>query len=325
MATLSLTLAHWLEGYNKLIEDLDKKGFVQTPENAREGLANLTRNLITTKPDIAWIKDSFVVREHDHIEAIPVHNTDVEAKVPVRLYHPQPEIALPVLIYIHGGGHMSGSVDVYDPICRKLALTSQHIVVSVDYRLAPEYPYPHGINDAMAVVSSIWTLIDSHDIKYRAELSIAGDSAGGAISATLSHLTQQDSSVEIKRQVLIYPSLDYTMNHASMDSNGKGYLLETDKISWFFEHYFKNNEDREAVSPLHMEFSEHLPDTLLISAQFDPLRDEAFAYIEQLNEVGVENKHLHFDDMIHAFVNMEDLVRDQCAEMYREIGLFLNH
>jgi acetyl esterase/lipase len=306
---LDPALEKWLEGYNKLLQDLQASGFKQTPSNAREGLANLTWTLVSEKPAIKWVNDDIVKGD--------------EFDVSVRLYHPDPDSTLPVLIYFHGGGHMSGSISVYDRICRKMAQATQHLVVSVDYRRAPECRYPAGINDAVTVVKNIWATLDERELSYARQLSIAGDSAGGAISATLSHRAQLDPDLNIRRQVLIYPSLDYSMQFASVDLNATGYLLHKDKMKWFFEHYFNPQDDWMQASPLNMQFSDALPETLLITAEFDPLRDEGYAYIEKLKQAGVENRHVHFNDMVHAFMNMEDVVKTQCETLYSEIGTFL--
>lgn len=291
------------------MEKLKASGFVQTPTNAREGLATLTWSLVKEKPEIRWVQDDLI------------HGDEFD--VPVRIYNTYPESQLPVLLYFHGGGHMSGSVSVYDPICRKLAQATGHIVVSADYRLAPECPYPAGINDALTVVKNIWKTLDRRKLNYLKQLSIAGDSAGGTISATVAHLTQNDPDVDIKKQVLIYPSLDYTFQLESVSENGTGYLLEKDKIEWYMANYFQNNENRKEPSPLYMEFSENLPTSLVITAEFCPLRDEGRAYVEKLKVAGVPATLLHFDDMIHAFVNMEDLTRERCEELYRSIADFL--
>lgn len=310
MRQLSPKLESWLKEYNKLLKDLEESGFKQTPTNAREGLAHLTRTLVTEKPVIKWIQDDLVEGE--------------EFNVPVRIYHPQPESHLPVLLYFHGGGHMSGSITVYDPICRKFALATNHVVVSADYRLAPECPYPAGVKDAITVVKNIWTTLDQRAINYIHQLSIAGDSAGGAICATVAHSTQNDVNVHINKQVLVYPSLDYTLQSKSVELNGKGYLLQKEKIEWFFDNYFQNRENRKECSPLYMELSRSIPETFVITAEFCPLRDEGFAYIQKLNDAGIPNKHLHYADMTHAFINMEDLIKDHCAKLYRKIGFFLN-
>jgi acetyl esterase/lipase len=219
---------------------------------------------------------------------------------------------------------MAGSVTVYDPICRKLSLATKHIVVSTEYRLAPECAYPAAVIDAANVAKYLWSTLDDLGVKHRKELSIAGDSGGGALGATVAHLAQHDAGMAIRRQVLIYPSLDYTMNTDSIEQNATGYLLQKEKIRWFFDNYFQHGEDRKAASPLHMEITRKLPETLVITAEFCPLRDEGQRYVEQLKAKGLSAQNLHFDDMIHAFINMEDLAKEACETVYRTIGEFLN-
>jgi acetyl esterase/lipase len=128
----------------------------------------------------------------------------------------------------------------------------------------------------------------------------------------------------IDSQVLIYPSLDYTLDHASVRENGQGYLLEQARMAWYFDRYFQENEDRHAASPLYMPIMPNLPPTLVISAGYCPLRDEALAYVERLATSGVSHRHRHFADMIHAYLNLEALVPDACAQTYQEIGRFLS-
>lgn len=310
MRQVSPKLQEWLKSFNILVTQLVESGFKATPTNAREGLANLTRDLVTEIPAVSWVQDDLVVGG--------------EYSVPIRIYHPEPDKALPILVYYHGGGHMSGSVTVYDPICRKLALATQHIVVSVDYRLAPECPYPAGLNDAYSVVRHIWKTLDQRDISYLAMLSVAGDSGGGALTASVCAKAQFDPKVSIAKQVLIYPSLDYTMDTDSIIENGTGYLLHKEKIAWYFDNYFANGEDRKAASPLHQTVTAQLPETLLFTAEFCPLRDEGMLYCEKARQAGVEVEHYHFPDMIHTFINMENLVKQECELIYRKIGQFLN-
>jgi len=310
MRRVSSKLQEWLYNYNELMKILLEKGFKQTPANTREGLAILTREMVTESPEIPWVQDDLI--------NVP------DYAIPVRIYHPRPDSSLPVLLYYHGGGHMAGSVAVYDPICRKIANAAEHIVVSVDYRLAPECPYPLGVNDAYNAVKDVWTTLDGRGLNYRRRLSIAGDSGGGALCATVAHISQHDEEIDIKRQAMIYPSLDYTLESDSIEENAKGYLLEKEKIIWYFDNYFQNGENRKNASPLHMEFTNQLPETFVITAGFCPLRDEGIAYVEKVKSTGRYAEHLHFDDMIHAFMNLENLVKEECETVYRKIGEFLN-
>ena len=260
MKPLPPELHNWLQGYNELLARLEREGFELTPETAREGLANLTAGLVTQSPDMASVID--------------IQAEGPCGPIPLRIYHPEPDEFRPLLFYLHGGGHMAGSIGVYDPICRKLALASGRIVVSVEYRLAPEHPYPAGLEDAETALRQIFDLLQQQGFRFQRRLAIGGDSGGGAMAATLAHYLQGDAEVDIEKQLLIYPSLDYTMRHASIEENGRGYLLHADKIGWYFDHYLQRGEDRRAVSPLHMDFTPRLPTTLLVTAAYDPLRDE---------------------------------------------------
>ena len=309
MRQVSVKLANWLEAYNKLVKQLEETGFKATPTNAREGLAGMTWTWVKRKTAIEWVQDDLVEGK--------------EFDVPVRIYHPKPERWLPVLIYFHGGGHMAGGITVYDPICRRLARETEHIVISVDYRLAPECRYPAGITDAVTVVKNLWKVLETRKLRYSRSLSIGGDSGGGAITATVAHHCRHDEEVAIRRQILIYPSLDYTMRSASIELNGKGYLLQQEKILWFFNNYFAKGADRKQASPLHMGLDGRMPESLVITAEFCPLRDEAVAYVDRLQAAGLRAENLHFEDMIHAFVNLEDLVKEECDTLYAAIAAFL--
>ncbi len=308
---VSPRLETWLSQMNALLEKAEKQGFKQTPVNTREGLDNLTRGLTKSRIPMHWVHDDMIRSAN----AYPV---------PVRIYHPDEHQALPVLIYYHGGGHMAGSVPLYDPICRKLAANTQHIVVSVEYRLAPECPYPAGLTDAYNAARFVWQVLDQRQVKYQRSLRIGGDSGGGALSATVAHRAQYDKALDIDAQVLIYPSLDYTLSQPSVDENHEGFLLHTQKIHWYFDHYFQHTEDRKQASPLFMEVTPAYPRTMVVTAEFDPLRDEGQLYVDRLQAAGIEAELLHFDDMIHAFMNMEKLVPDETTRVYTEAGRFLN-
>lgn len=306
---LAPALVDWLHDFNLLVEQMTASGYQPTAEGARDALAKLTSRFVPAGPAIAWVQDGLIAGP--------------EGTVPVRIYDPQPDQALPVMVFFHGGGHAAGSVAAYDPIARRLAQASQHIVVSVDYRLAPECPYPAGLQDALAAAGGAFALLDSQQLPYCRSLVLAGDSAGGALAASVSAICQSGPAIRIDKQVLIYPSLDYTLSQPSCQENGRGYFLTTDRIEWYFAQYFQHGEDRQAVSALFAPVTGQLPQTLVISAGYDPLRDEASAYLERLAEAGVPAQHAYFPDMIHAFLNLEDLVPVACASAYARIGAFL--
>lgn len=309
MGEIAGSIREWLENYNSLMATWRAKGGVQTPANARDGLARLTRTLVTEVPTLACIKDGAVEAPGN--------------LVPVRVYHPEPDTALPVLVYLHGGGHVAGSVDVFDPLCRKIAIATRRLVIAVDYRLAPEHPYPAGLQDASAVIAGYPELLERLGLPYKPGLALCGDSAGGAMAATLVHAQQNSDSMAISHLLLLYPSLDYTLSLPSVQTLAKGYFLETEGIYGFLHQYFKNHEDLVAASPLFMEIPAGFPPTFIVSAGFCPLRDEAIRYAEVLRQCGVYVCHLHLNDMIHAFLNMENLAPERCHEVYRAMSDFL--
>ena len=277
--------------------------------SSRAGLAALTKaNVSTSEPMAAII------------------NTEVdtgERRIPVRIYRPALTGEPKVVVFIHGGGHLSGSVDVYDPVARHLAMATGNIVVSVDYRLAPENPYPAGLSDAKAVTENVWSLLDSQHIPYTRQLTLIGDSGGGAFSATLAAYFSREQPGFIHRLVLIYPSLDYTLNWPSVQENGTGKLLDESKIRWYFQQYFRNEEDRKQTSPLYLPLSQDFPPTLVVSGGLDPFRDENFAFVARLQAEGIPVQHVHFPGMTHAYLMLEDKVLQEAKATYLAIGDFV--
>lgn len=277
--------------------------------SSRAGLAALTKaNVSTSEPMAAII------------------NTEVdtgERRIPVRVYRPALTGEPKVVVFIHGGGHLSGSVEVYDPVARHLAMATGNIVVSVDYRLAPENPYPAGLSDAKAVIENVWSLLDSQHIPYTRQITLIGDSGGGAFSATLAAYFSREQPGFIHRLVLIYPSLDYTLNWPSVQENGTGKLLDESKIRWYFQQYFRNEEDRKQTSPLYLPLSQDFPPTLVFSGGLDPLRDENFAFVARLQAAGIPVQHVHFPGMTHAYLMLEDKVLQEAKATYLAIGDFV--
>ncbi|MBJ8831727.1 GNAT family N-acetyltransferase [Citrobacter freundii] len=276
---------------------------------SRAGLAALTKaNVSTSEPMAAII------------------NTEVdtgERCIPVRIYRPALTGEPKVVVFIHGGGHLSGSVEVYDPVARHLAMATGNIVVSVDYRLAPENPYPAGLSDAKAVIENVWSLLDSQHIPYTRQLTLIGDSGGGAFSTTLAAYFSREQPGFIHRLVLIYPSLDYTLNWPSVQENGTGKLLDESKIRWYFQQYFRNEEDRKQTSPLYLPLSQDFPPTLVVSGGLDPLRDENFAFVARLQAERIPVQHVHFPGMTHAYLMLEDKVPQEAKATYLAIGEFV--
>jgi acetyl esterase/lipase len=303
---ISPKLSDFITQVNIAAEEAKKSGVLFSPSLVRGNLDKLSV-FIGEGPTLAYVKeDNFDTGTHT---------------IPVRIYSPAPNESLPVVMHYHGGGHMCGSVELYDAISRKIAKVGHCIVIAVEYRLAPEHPYPAGINDCQYALEYYQTLLT--DIKFNKELIIAGDSAGGAICTTLASHNLHSSNIKIDKQILIYPSVDYSMSFPSVEENGVGFLLETSKVKWYFEHYFQQNEPIKSVSPLFMTMDSNMPETLIFAAGCDPLRDEALAYGSALKQLGVKVEQHIFDGMIHAYMLLDSLVKEECEQTYQLIGEFI--
>ena len=309
---LPQSLHQLLEQLAQLVALQQKQGFEYTPIGMRESLDTMTRRFVTQAPEVPYIRDTFV-RGTD----------DDDYPVPVRIYHPAPDQPLPVVVFAHGGGHMAGSVSLYHLIARKLAVSSQRVLVSVEYRLSPECPYPSALTDLKNVIRQVFPTLERLDVLHRTQLAVAGDSGGGAIAASSVHRIADEEDVRIDELLLIYPSLDYTMASESMQTLGAGYLLERERVAWLFDQYLQHDEDRRLVSPRYMALPQRFPRTMVMTAGYCPLRDEGLAYVDRLAEAGIDVTGLHFPNMIHAFLNLEDLVPQESAEFYRTAGEFL--
>lgn len=273
--------------------------------DARQSLAALTQAYAAAGPLVARIVDGV-------LPGSPA--------IPIRLYDPAPGQSLPACVYLHGGGHMAGSIVVYDPVCRHLAVTARCRVVAVEYRLAPEHPYPAGLDDCVRALGVIPAWLDEQGYGIdRSGVFVAGDSGGGALTATLAARLGRSA---MAGQILFYPSLDYTLDHPSVMENGAGYLLDIDRVRWYFDHYLQGGEDRRKISPLYIP-SESLPPALIVTAGFCPLRDEAYAYAKRLRQEGTMCEHLNLPSMVHAFLNLHDLVPDACRAVYEAAGRFM--
>lgn len=221
-------------------------------------------------------------------------------KIPIRLYTPTSETPLPIIIYFHGGGFVIGGLNAYDGMCSDLSKKSNSIVISIDYRLAPEHPFPHAPNDC--ITATQWIIDNSKKINGDTEhITVAGDSAGGNLAA----ITAIQFPKEIKGQILIYPVLDHY--HPGTDSyieNAKGQGLTRKLMMWFWDCYLINcDETRHPLAtPILHEEKSHLPSALIITAEKDPLRDEAIQYAKALTNAGVSTQHTIYKGLKHGFI-----------------------
>jgi len=226
-------------------------------------------------------------------------------EIPVRIYQPHGAGVKPVLVYLHGGGWVIGSLDSYDATCRELAEGAGCVVVSVDYRLAPEHRYPAAPEDCHAAVK--WVAANAASLGADPKrLAVGGDSAGGNLSAVVSQMARDKGGPAIHFQLLIYPVTDADFTRRSYVDNADGYLLTTAAMHWFWDHYLpaKSQRAEPYASPLRAADLSGLPPAWVCTAEFDPLRDEGEAYAQRLQQAGVSTTLTRFDGLIHGFISM---------------------
>ena len=216
---------------------------------------------------------------------------------------------LPGLVYFHGGGLVAGSLDTHDPICRSLANASGCRIVSVDYRLAPEHPFPAAVADGCAAVG--W--VHAHAARLgidAARLGLCGDSAGATLAAVVCQLVTAARGAAVAFQFLLCPITDFAAESASRRTLAQGYLVDRDTLEHDLKHYLSAHADRAdpRISPLRAPDVRGLPPTAIHTAEFDPLRDEGEAYAERLKNAGVETIYRCHPGMIHLFYGLGGLI-----------------
>lgn len=223
--------------------------------------------------------------------------------IPVRVYVPSGEGSFPVIAFYHGGGWVIGDLETHDQTARELASGARAVVVSVDYRLAPEHPFPAAVDDSVAAAR--WLADHLGDVGGAGSLSVAGDSAGGNLSAVVAQQLAQDG-ITLAGQFLIYPATDARGGYPSRVENAEGYFLDQAAIDWFFGHYAGPSPDLTdpRLSPLLGTFTGELPPALIVTAELDPLRDEGEAYGKALEAAGVHADVRRYDGLIHGFFGM---------------------
>jgi len=227
--------------------------------------------------------------------------------LPARLYHPAPTEVLPVLCFFHGGGYVVGNLDVSDRPCRAIANAARCVVVSIGYRTAPETKFPGPVEDGYAATA--WIAEHAAELGGRpGRLAVGGESAGGGLAAVVAMMARDRGGPDVGYQVLLYPMLAPARGtpFASYDVNGQDYLLTKRAMEWFWDHYLAREADGldPYASPLQATSLADLPPALVVTAEFDPLRDEGIAYAQGLAAAGVDAEHLAYDGAIHGFLVM---------------------
>lgn len=217
-----------------------------------------------------------------------------------RVYRPDTDGPHPTVLFLHGGGWVIGDLETHDGACRRLCRDVDAVVVALDYRLAPEHPFPAAADDAVAAAAYLLEHLD--DFGGDGRLAVAGDSAGGNLSAVVSQEVPG-----IAAQLLIYPATDAFGDYASREENAEGYFLDIPTMVWFLGHYVPTADSvaghEHRLSPLHGRLA-GLPPAVVVTAEFDPLRDEGEAYAEALRDAGVDVDVVRYDGMIHGFLDM---------------------
>ena len=262
-----------------------------TPEVARKMFRTLTVDLRdpSALPAVASVRDL----------TVPGGAGDLAA----RLYRPA-DGPLPTVVLFHGGGWVIGDLDTHDLMARTIATACDAVVLSVDYRLAPEHPWPAAVDDALAATR--WAAAHLADLGGTDVLAVAGDSAGGNLAAVVTQVFR-DEGLPLAAQLLVYPATDLLSELPSRTENASGYFLDDATMVWFAGHYLGDDATLDPadprLSPLNGDLT-GLPPAVVVTAQFDPLRDEGMAYAEALATAGVPVEARVFDGMIHGFVDM---------------------
>jgi acetyl esterase len=258
-------------------------------EGAREVYSELQPDV--DGPDVSEVED----------RTVPGY--DGGPDVPVRIYRPEGEGPFPTVVFYHGGGFVIGDLESHDITCRYLANETGSVVVAVDYRLAPEHPFPAAVEDCYA--ATVWAA-GAEDLDGDGNLAVMGDSAGGNLAAAVSLMARDLDGPDIDRQVLVYPATSRSDDWPSMTEFGEGYFLQAEDMDWFHDSYIPNevHEANPYANPLEAADLSGLPPATIITAGFDPLRDQGAAYAEALAEAGVGVEYRNYEEMIHGFFTM---------------------
>ena len=270
-----------------------------TPEEARASYRSRRAFTQPDAPEVFKVEDKLVSANG--------------VSVPVRVYHPHAapsHSTLPGLVYLHGGGWTIGDLDTHDVLCRSLCLQAGIVVVAVDYRMGPEHKFPAAYDDSVAAFN--WTVAQAASLGIDASrIAIGGDSAGGNLAAAAC-LGLRGQSVQPAFQLLIYPATIMWQDTPSYHANGKGYMLTKESIAYYTENYLRNRDDAKdwRASPQLAESHAGLPPAFVMTAGFDPLRDEGLMYADALSKAGVSSQYICFERQIHGFITMGRVMQE---------------
>ncbi len=280
-----------------------------TPTQAREVMRKMAA--LSAKPEVVASVENLTI-------------PGPGGQIPLRIYTPQGNSPFPILVYFHGGGWVICDLDTHDSLCRSLTNRARCIVVSVDYRLAPEHKFPAAVEDAYAATQ--WVAHNANRINGDpSRIAVGGDSAGGNLAAVVAILARDRNRPRLVYQLMIYPATNVSSADTESHRNyAEGYFLDRSDGEWFCNSYLNCEADRlnPLVSPLLAPDLSHLPPALVITAEFDVLRDDGEAYAKRLKKSGVSVKYTCYKGMIHGFMSMDGLL-DQARNGIEEASAAL--
>ena len=271
---------------------------VCSPEEARAVYRASRKVLTPDPPEVAQVQD--------------LTAAGPAGDIPLRLYRGigAPEHTASALVFIHGGGFCIGDCDTHDVICRTLASEARCVVVSVEYRLAPDHKFPAGIDDCAAAIR--WVSQNAHTLMVdSARLAGGGDSAGGNLSAVMAHMARDGDLPQLCFQLLLYPSVEMSMRHPSFEQDFSRFPLTIEAVRYFHMHYLGGEQDQAdwRASPLRAPRFRGLAPAFLLTAGYDPLRDEGAEYAKVLETNDVPVTFVHMSDQMHGFLTMGRMIR----------------
>jgi acetyl esterase len=295
-----------VQAFLKLVEDEGFRGFwPMTPEEARAVSALAAWRLPPPKP---------VAKTEDVTAPGP------GGEIPLRIYTPEGGGPFPVFVYYHGGGWTIGDIPSHNGISAEIAHAANCQVVSVGYRLAPEHKFPAAPEDCFAATAWVFEHAKAFGGDPR-RIAVGGDSAGGNLAAVVCLMARDRRAFRPVLQVLVYPATDHGFNWPSLRENAEGFLLSRNDMTWFWDHYLAQPEDalKPYAVPMRAADLRGLPPARILTAQYDPLRDEGEAYARRLRDAGVPVILTRYDGMIHAFL-AQTAIFDKARDAIAEIG-----
>jgi acetyl esterase len=309
-----------------LLENVKFKQFIEAFTALTQESSNLSLNEIRERCTNFFLPPDTIYEPVKEIKNMEISGRD-QHPIPVRLFIPHTDAkALPVMIYLHRGGWVFGSIEEADPVCRKLANHLGCIIASVGYRHAPENPFPAPLNDAYDATQWIGTNagLFGGDVN---NIMICGESAGGNLAASVALMCRDQNGVKLTQQLLICPIISSTIDEAAYQNSADKYFITLDSMRFFWSMYVQdtNQHSNPYASPEKADNLSGLPASVIITAEHDPLNKEAQAYVKQLQDAGVTVLYKQIPDVIHGFIDLPIYEEKQKIRWIQDIGQYLHH